>query len=409
MPNYRYTARDERGNPVTGTVAAPTPGALADQVRQSGCVLTGFSKQAEGPSLESILNLEAIFQRRRRVGYDHLVTFLVQLSKMMQVGIPLVTSLNTVAQQTENLRLREVVVDVTRNVEGGAGFSEALGRHPSVFPELFIGMVRAGEASGKLDQILRRLADFAKHQAELRQQLVTAMVYPAILMVVSLGVTVFLIVGIIPKFMAVFLRSEIALPLPTLFLHQVSLVLQRYWIVIAAVLALGAIGIRWYVRTPNGRRLFDTLLLRVPVIGDLARKAALSRVTKTLETLLSSGVPLLESLSIVERTCGNVVIADVLQNAQTSLNEGGTISEPLRVSGEFPPMVVQMITVGESSGSLGPMLAEISGYYDELVEHGIKRSVAFIEPVFLIVMGGIVGFIVASVILPIFNMAGIVR
>src|SRR5688572_23915271 len=182
MANYRYTARDEKGNRVSGILEASTAEALADQVKQSGCILTGFSRQSDGLNLESIRNLVAIFPRRHRVRHDDLVTFLVQLSTMMRVGIPVVGSLETVAEQTENPRLREVIADVTRNVEAGLGFSEALARHSSVFPEIFIGMVRAGEASGKLDKVLMNLADFAKHQAELRQQLTTAMIYPAVLL-----------------------------------------------------------------------------------------------------------------------------------------------------------------------------------------------------------------------------------
>ena len=403
MPNYHYTARDQRGNAVNGTLAAPTPEALADQLRKMGYLVTKSQELIEGVSVESL------FAKLRRVGYDDLVLFNVQLSKLIQVGIPLVTALDTLMQQTENPTLRGAIGDVARKVEGGTAFSEALATQPGIFSPLFINMVRAGEVSGRLDDILKRLAVFAKRQAELRQQLMTAMTYPTVLLLVGCAAMAFLLTGIIPKFMKIFLEANVTLPLPTLILYQISQLLRQYWLLLLGVLIGVGLAVRSYVRTPVGRRQFDTALLKVPVIGDLARKAAISRVARTLETLFSSGVPVLESLAIAAETCGNTVIAGACLTAQTSVREGGSMSDPLRVSGEFTPMVVQMIVVGESSGTLDDMLREVAEHYDELIQYSLKRLTALIEPFFLIVMGGMVAFIMASVLLPLFRMINVIK
>lgn len=403
MPNYRYTARDERGNAVTGTLAAPGPEALADQLKRTGYLVTQTREVAEGPTVESLL------QRLRRVGYDDLVLFNVQLSKMVQVGIPLVTALETLAQQTEHPRLRAAIGDVARTVEAGLSFSEALRKHPHIFSNLFINMIQAGEVSGKLDEVLRRLAEFTRYQASLREQVKTALTYPVILLVVGVAVIGFLVMGIIPKFMKIFLEAGVALPLPTAILYQVSQLVRGYWLWGLCGISLLGWGLGRWIHTPQGRRTVDPMLLKLPVIGALARKVALSRFARTLETLLSSGVPILESLSIVEQTSGNVVIGDVVKTVQTSVKQGGAISDPLRVSQEFPPMVVQMITVGEASGTLDHMLGQIADHYDELVAHGIKRVTTLIEPIFLVVMGGMVAFIMASILLPMFRMVNVIH
>ncbi|MBI3011061.1 MAG: type II secretion system F family protein [Candidatus Omnitrophica bacterium] len=370
MPNYRYTARDERGNAVAGTLAAPTLEALADQLKRTGYLVTQTREVAEGTTMEGVL------QGLRRVSYDDLVLFNVQLSKMVQVGIPLVSALSTLAQQTENRRLREAIGDVARTVEAGASFSEALGRHPSIFSNLFVNMIQAGEISGKLDEVLRRLAEFTRHQASLREQVKTALTYPAILLIVGVAVIGFLVTGIIPKFMKIFLEAGVALPLPTAILYRVSQLVRGYWAWGLGGLALAGWASSRWIHTPQGRRALDPMLLKLPVIGPLVRKVALSRFARTLETLLSSGVPILESLSIVEKTCGNVVIEDVIRTVQTSVKQGGAISDPLKMSQEFPPMVVQMISVGEAS---------------------------------VMIMGGMVAFIMASVLLPLFRMVNVIR
>jgi len=402
MPKYRYTARDDRGNAVNGTLAAANPEALADQLKRMGYLITRFREQAEGRALALSLD------QWRRVGFDDLALFNVQLAKMVQVGIPLVSALQTLSQQTENPRLRGVMGDVARQVESGTSFSEALAQHRAVFSELFVSMVHAGEVSGKLDEILQRLAVFAKHQAELRQQLKTAMTYPVVLIIASIGVAALLLVGIIPKFMKIFFEAGVPLPLPTMLLHQLSEILLHDGVVVAAGAGLGLFGVTRWLKSASGRRWLDTVILRLPIIGDLARKAAISRLARTLVTLLTSGVPVLEALSIAERTCGNAVLADAMRDAGANVKKGGVMSEPIQASRQFPPMVVQMVAVGESSGTLDHMLGEIADHYDELVQYGIKRVTALIEPVFLVLIGGMVAFIMASILLPLFRMVNVI-
>jgi type IV pilus assembly protein PilC len=256
---------------------------------------------------------------------------------------------------------------------------------------------------------LRRLAVLAKRQAELRQQMVTALTYPVVLILFACGVSTFLIMGIIPKFVTIFLDAGVALPLPTALLYGLSVVLRRWWWVVAAAVAAGGIGLAQAVRVPAVRRRIDAIALKVPVAGDLVRKASLCQLTRTLETLFSSGVPVLESLAIAEQTCGNMVIAEVMRQVQTSVRQGGPIALPMKQSGEFPPMVVQMITVGEASGTIDTMLGEVAGHYEELVQNGIKRLMSLVEPVLLVVMGGMVAFIMASVLLPLFRMVSVIR
>jgi len=403
MPTYHYTARDERGKIVEGRMAASATDALADQLKQMGYLVTRAREVTEGISIERIL------QRARGVGYDDLVLFNVQLSTMIQVGLPLTMALDTLAKQTANPTLRDTVADVARAIEGGEGFSDALAQHPRMFSALFVSMVRAGEVSGKLDEILRRLAKFAKHQAEVRQQLTTALTYPVLLVMVSVGVMAFLVLGIIPKFMKIFVEAGVPLPAPTQFLYLLSVGVRHYGLGLLGLLVVAGALLLRYVRMPSGRRQCDVWLLKAPLLGEMVRKAALSRLARTLETLFSSGVPVLESLAIAEQTCGNAVVAQACQSAQTSVREGGTIADPFEVSREIPPMMVQMIRVGEASGTVDHMLAEIADHYDELIQHHVKRLTTLIEPLFLMIVGGLVAFIMASILLPLFRMVNVIR
>lgn len=403
MPQYQYTARDERGRSVSGALTAPDPEALADQLKRMGYLVTRAREVVDHPSLRTVL------APLRRIRDEELALFTVQLSKMVQVGIPLLTALETLAQETEHLRLRRAIREVATAVERGASFAEALQPHPRIFSGMFINAVRAGEVSGRLDEILRRLSAFARYQASLRQQVRTALTYPAILFIVGLAVMVFLVIGIIPKFVGIYVDAGVVLPWPTQVLAEVSRVLQQHGVWL--LLATGAVvwAVRWWGGTPAGRRMVDALLLKIPVIGPLVRKVAVSRFARTLSTLLASGVPILEALAVSERTCGNAVIGEVVAAAQARVRQGASLGDPLRVGQEFPPMVVQMITVGELSGTLDHMLNEVADHYDELVAHEIRRATTFIEPVFLIFMGGMVAFIMASVLLPLFRMVHVIR
>jgi len=403
MPSYTYTARDERGTAVSGTLAAPSPEALAEQLKRMGYVVTR-SREVQVRAASG-----GWWQAIRPVSYDALVLFTVQLSKLIQVGIPLVTALDTLEQQTDQGRLHRAISDLVQRVQGGMSFSEALQQHPAIFSPLFVSMVKAGETSGRLDDILSRMADVSQRQAEVRQQLTTAMTYPCLLLAIGLGIIGFLVTGILPKFMHIFVEAGVPLPLPTRVLFRLSELLRHQWVWGVT----GLVGMVWllrrFLRSPAGRRLSDTWVLRLPVIGALAHRAALSRFARTLETLMASGVPILESLTIVEQTVGNVVLGDVVRAVAVSVREGRGITEALKGSPQFPPMAVQMISVGEASGTLDHMLRQLADHYDQLVAHGIKRATAFVEPLFLGIMGGMIAFIMASVLLPLFRMVNVVH
>ncbi len=402
MAEFRYTARDAQGRASTGIKTAATVDALVDDLKRSGLMVIRISEQAEKRS-------SFVMPFASRVSEDHLLLFFIELAKMVEVGIPLLTALRTMADQNDAASLRRVILDVASSVESGSGLSEAMAKHPEVFDTVYVSLVRAGEASGKLDDVLRRLAEFSKQRSSIRQQLITALVYPCFLLVVGVSIIGFLVMAVIPKFMALFLEAEVPLPLPTRLLYDLSQMLLHYWILIGGgIVGVGILFELWR-RSPMGRLTLDTWSLRLPVIGPLVRQIILSRICRTFETLLSSGVPILDTLEIVEDVCGNQVLSRTIREVRDSVRGGASMSEPLRRSPHIPPMMGQLVVVGEASGTVDQMLRHLADFYDERVQHGIKRATAFVEPLFLMVMGSAVAFIMASLLLPLFRLASVVR
>jgi type IV pilus assembly protein PilC len=309
----------------------------------------------------------------------------------------------------ENRKFREIIQDVYRSIEAGGTFSDALAKHPRVFSKLMIHMVHAGEVSGTLDTVLNRLAIFAEHQADLEEKIKGAMVYPIILVIVGFSVIMFLSIFLIPMFVDVFMKAGVKLPLPTQIVYIFSQIVRKFWYLMIA----GFIGVvmllKWYFSTPGGTLMYDKYLLKIPVIGLLARKIAIARFARTLATLTASGVPILESLEIVEKVVGNEIISRVIRRVREGVTEGSKIAEPLRISEEFPPDTIQMIAVGEESGSLDAMLTKIADFYDTSVSYSVKKLTTLIEPIFLILVGSAVGFLLASVFLPMFEMMKVVH
>ena len=301
------------------------------------------------------------------------------------------------------------IKDVANRIEAGSTLSEALEFYPSIFPKLFINMAKAGEASGNLESVLMRYADFFENQEDIKQKVNGALFYPVILLCFGCTVMLFIVTFVIPKFAELYLRSGVRLPIPTLIVYKLGIVIKHYWYILIASAALILLAVRYYFKTEKGILLFDTIVLRIPVVGTLYRKVAISRFARTLSTLLGSGVPILQSLDITKEVLGNEVLARVMANAHAYVEKGEKLSEPLRVSGEFPPDVVQMIAVGEESGSLDAMLNKIADFYDMTIDYAIKKLTTIIEPVFLLIMGGMVGLIMASMLLPIFDMVKTLR
>ena len=403
MPVFVYQARDVSGKKVAGRMEGPSKDEVIERLRKLGFLPTQVAEPLGALGVDSFLN------RLRGIGGEEMALFNVQLANLIHAGIPLLTSFHTLLPQIENRRLRSAVASVAREVETGQSFSDSLLHHPQIFPKLFVSLVQVGEATGKLDQVLARYADYCEQQIELHQKIQGATFYPTILLFASVGVILFVVTTLIPQFVQIFVKSGIALPLPTLILYQAGRILQQFWLSFIFSGAALTVGFQYYAGTKAGRFQVDRLKLALPVMGSLYRAAAIARFGRTLGMLVASGVPILPSLEIARDSVGNDVLARAVENARSAVEKGEKVSEPLRISGEFPADAIQMISVGEETGRLDEMLNKISDFYDRAVNHNAKRLTVFLEPVLLIAVGGLVGLIMASLLLPMFDMLKIIR
>jgi type IV pilus assembly protein PilC len=342
------------------------------------------------------------------VSTKDLAIFTRQFATMISAGLPLVQCLDILAKQSSKPSFGRVISEVTREVESGSTLSDALGKHKPVFDDLFRNMVAAGEAGGVLDEILMRLATYIEKADALKRKIQSAMVYPAVVLTVALGATCFMLIFIIPTFAKMFSDFGGELPLPTKIVLALSNALQRFWWVGLLLVAAAAVAFQRYYATENGKRAVDGVMLKFPVLGDVLLKGAVARFTRTLGTLIASGVPILAGLEITARTAGNKIIAEAIMTARASIREGETVAAPLKTSGVFPPMVVQMISVGEQTGALDEMLTKIAVFYEAEVDTAVDTLTSIIEPVMIVVMGGIVGGMVVAMYLPMFKLISVV-
>jgi type IV pilus assembly protein PilC len=342
------------------------------------------------------------------VSTKDLAIFTRQFATMISAGLPLVQCLDILAKQSSKPSFGRVITEVTREVEAGSTLSDALGKHKSVFDDLFRNMVAAGEAGGVLDEILMRLATYIEKADALKRKVQGAMVYPGVVLTVALGATAFMLIFIIPTFAKMFTDFGGELPLPTKIVLWMSKTLQMFWWAMLLALAAAVVALQRYYATENGHRVMDAFMLKMPVLGDVLLKGAVARFTRTLGTLIASGVPILAGLEITARTAGNKVISEAIMTARTSIREGETVAAPLKASGVFPPMVVQMITVGEQTGALDEMLTKIAVFYEAEVDTAVDTMTSIIEPVMIVVMGGIVGGMVVAMYLPMFKLVSVV-
>jgi type IV pilus assembly protein PilC len=338
-----------------------------------------------------------------------IVIFTRQFATMINAGLPLVQCLEILAEQTDNESLRKTIKEVLYDVESGNTLADSLGKHPKVFTKLYVNMVAAGEAGGILDTILLRLATFLEKNDALARKIKGAMVYPIVILLVAVAAVAVLLIFVIPTFQQMFASAGVPLPLPTQIVIAMSAFLQGYWWAVIIGLAAAVFGIRQFYRTDQGQLLIDGGLLKMPILGDLLRKAAVARFTRTLGTLVASGVSILEGLEITARTAGNRVIHDAVMGSRASIAGGETISGPLKQSGVFPPMVVQMINVGEQTGGLDEMLTKIADFYDEEVDAAVGTLLSALEPVMIVFLGVIVGGMIVAMYLPIFDMISAVQ
>ncbi|HEU5217885.1 MAG TPA: type II secretion system F family protein [Gemmatimonadales bacterium] len=401
MPMFEYTAKNATsGQILKGTLNVPTKEEVIAFIRKNRMILVSTRVAPAQVRLPSL---------RKGVSTRDVVIFTRQFATMINAGLPLVQSLSILAQQTENKTLKEVTKAVVYDVEAGNTLADALRKHPKAFPELYVNMVAAGEAGGILDTILLRLATFLEKNDALVRKVKGAMVYPAVIISVAVIAVAVLLIFVIPTFSSMFASVNMTLPLPTRVVIGASHVLLRYWWLIIGVLVAGLFALRTYYGTSNGKRTIDGALLRAPVLGDLLRKSAVSRFTRTLGTLISSGVSILDGLEITAKTAGNRVIHDAIMSSRQSIAGGETIAGPLLASGVFPPMVISMISVGEQTGGLDEMLAKIADFYDAEVDVAVSALLSLMEPIMIVVLGVIVGGMVVAMYLPIFDMVNAVQ
>ena len=407
MPAFKYQARDRDGQTVSGIVSAKTQAdAVADLRKRSLTVLeirqtrTGGGKKGKrgGGFLGSLT------KTRPSGTQSQVVIYTRQLSTMISAGVPLLESLEVLQEQADTPGFKVCLDGVIDSVRGGSDLSMALEKYPRVFPKVYVSMVRAGEVSGQLDDILVRLAEYMESSEKLKRDIRAAMTYPVISLVLVLGITMFLMVGIVPKFQEIFSTLEVELPAITkAVLGASNAIKNNIGMVLAACAGIMALFVLWK-RSSWGSRQWDWIALHIPVFGPLFQKVALSRFSRTFATLIKSGVPILGALEIVAETAGNSVISETIEKAKENVRQGHTLAEPLMESKVFPPMVTRMVQIGEKSGSLEQLLEKISDFYDDQVSAAVKTLTSMIEPIMISIMGFLVGGIVLAVFLPIFEL-----
>jgi type IV pilus assembly protein PilC len=398
MPIFKWEGKAGKGAIKKGEMEAPNEAAIRIHLRQQNITPTKVVSKGK----EFKINLPFF---KKKVNQRSIAIFTRQLATMIDAGLPLVQSLEILSQQQESKTFKNIIRVIREDVEGGSTFAGALKKHPVTFNELYTNLVVAGEEGGILDNILLRLASYIEKSEALKKKVKSALIYPSTIVGVAVIVVGILMIFVIPVFEAMFKSSGQNLPLPTLIVVTLSKMIKKYVVIFIPGMVLLFFLLRKYYHTQNGRAVLDRLLLQLPVFGSLFKKIAVARFSRTLGTLVSSGVPILDGLTIVSRTSGNRVIETAILNARASIREGETIAEPLSRSNIFPPMVIQMISVGESTGALDTMLSKIAEFYEEEVDIAVVNLTSLLEPFLMVFLGIVIGGVVISMYLPIFNMA----
>jgi len=403
MPIFAYRGLDASGKTIRGMIDADNPRSARMKLRGSGIYPAELQEETrtETSCIQTTRNVRTLFQR---VSLQDTAVMTRQLATLVGAGVPLVQALNALINQVENNNLRKVITQVRERINEGSTLSDAMKPYPRVFSNLYTNMVGAGEASGALEVVLLRLADFIENQVNLRNKIRATLAYPIFMLFIGTGILFFLMTFVIPSVTQVFQDSQRVLPAPTIILLAFSEFLKNYWWLLAGMIIAAAMCSRRYIRTDAGSMFYDRLKLRIPILGGLSTKIAISRFARTLATLLRSGIPLLSSLEIVRTIVNNRVIADAIAAAQDNIREGQDIHTPLARGGVFPPLVIQMIAIGEKSGELEHMLLKVAEAYDNEVDSSIGSITSMLEPVMILAMGVVVGFIVLAILLPIFEM-----
>jgi general secretion pathway protein F len=412
MPVYQYKGYRTDGGAAAGIVDAESPKVARLKLRKVGVFPTDMVEQGKttGGSVGKTTTVSGSLSGRSPALTTTDVALLTrQLATLLVAGLPLVEALGVLVDQADKKVIKSLMADVREQIRGGKSLSVVLEQYPKEFSQIYVHMVRAGEASGALDQILFRLAEFLEKQLSLKHKVTNAVLYPALMLVVGIGLLFFLMTFVVPKITAVFTNLKQALPWPTVALMSISRFCADYWVILLSALVGAGWTIQRFVRTEAGRTVADRLLLKLPLIGEVARMVSISRLASTLATMLGSGVQLLDALDVSKRVMNNRVLEATVEEARRNIREGETIADPLKRSGEFPALATHMIAVGEKSGEIEEMLRRIGQIYDAEVDRVIARFTSLLEPIMILVMGVLVFFIVIAILLPIFEMGQMVR
>ena len=421
MPSYVYNALDASGMEVSDTLEAGTEQEAVATLRQAGFYPTSVmeagkaAKAARGGAtkapkvkaagLKKEINLNIPFLERKTIKPKTLMIFTRQLATLIDSGLPLMRGLTVLGKQEPDPLLRTTIGKLADSVQGGSTFSDGLSQHPKIFNKLYVNMVKAGELGGVMELVLVRLADFQEKAQKLKNKVVSAMFYPAIVLVIAVAIMAFLLVYIVPKFEQIFADMLGGKPLPALtqFVIGTSRFFQNQWYLIIGAVVLAAVIYSFAAKTVKGRAVIDAMMLKVPLFGDLIKKSSISRFSRTLGTLVTSGVPILQALNITRDTAGNVVVSNAIQHVHDSVKEGESIVSPLEKSGIFPPMVVSMIDVGEETGQLPEMLLKVADVYDDEVDNTVTGLTSLMEPIMIVFLAVVVGTIVIALFLPLIS------
>jgi general secretion pathway protein F len=412
MPVFEYRGLSATGKQVTGLLEADSSKALRTQLRKVDVFLTDVLGQSEArtgrkAAADREVHVTRLF--RGRVSSEDVAIITRQLSTLLHAGVTLVESLAALVDQTEKDRLKRSLSDVKQRVNEGSSLADALGQHPKIFGNLYVNMVRAGEASGALDAVLARLADFTEGQAKLKQKLIGTLIYPAIMTVIGGGILVMLMTVVVPKVTRIFETMQATLPWTTRVLIFASNLLSGWWWLLLPLVIGSVVGFLAWMRSASGRPIFDAWVLKLPVAGTLLRMLLVSRFSRTLATLLKAGVPMLTAMDITKNVVTNTVLANVVENARDAIREGESIAGPLKRSGQFPPLVYHMVAVGERSGQLEEMLLNVADSYETQVNVRLGALTALLEPLIIVAMGAIIAFVAFSILMPILQLNTSIR
>jgi len=423
MPRFTYVALDARGQESTGLVDASSSNDAIGQLRQAGYFPTNVFEENKGTARETKASKQKVkavkaasapaaargkglvlFQKKT-VKTKTLMVFTRQLATLIDSGLPLLRALTVLEKQEQDKVLKPTIARLSEAVQSGGTFSEGLAQHPKVFNNLYVNMVRAGELGGVLELVLTRLAEFQEKAQKIKNKVMAAMIYPIIVMFLAVAIMAFLLVFIVPKFEQIFkdMLGDKPLPTITLFVIGASNLVKDHWLIIIGVIIALVIGIKMLGRTVGGRKAIDQIKLRAPLVGDLNRKTSISRFTRTLGTLVTSGVPILQALNITRDTAGNSILAHAISQVHDSVKEGESIMQPLEASGAFPPMVISMIDVGEETGQLPQMLLKIAEIYDDEVDNSVAGLTSMLEPIMIVFLALVVGTIVIALFMPLIS------